>query len=121
MVRICSSFSGHERARFILRGTRKTMVPQQATERRSVKANLSTNDDDRRPTPTSVIGARRSEGPDFIASFLEIQQLVHEACKRESPWEAKVVAAIGASLEFAATEPAKARALTLSARRPAFG
>jgi hypothetical protein len=97
------------------------MVPQQAIERRSVKANLSTGDDDRKRRPTSVIATRRSEGPDFIASFLEIQRLVHEACKRESRWEAKIVAGIGAALEFAAREPAKARALTLSARRPAFG
>jgi hypothetical protein len=97
------------------------MVRQQATERRAVKANLSTNGDDRSPVPTSVIATRRSEGPDFIASFLEIQQLVHEACKHEARWEAKVVAGIRAALEFAASEPAKARALTLSARRPACG
>jgi hypothetical protein len=97
------------------------MVLQEAIERRSVKANLSTGGDDRRRRPNSVIGTRRSEGADFTASFLEIQQLVHEACKQESRWEAKVVAGIRATLEFAATEPAKARALTLSARRPAFG
>jgi hypothetical protein len=97
------------------------MVRQQEIERRSVKANLSPNGDDRRPRPTSVIATRRSEGPDFIASFLEIQQLVQEACKRQSRWEAKVVAGIGAALDFAASEPDKARALTLSARRPAFG
>lgn len=97
------------------------MVPQQAIERRSVKANPSTGDDDRKGRPISVTGARRSEGADFTASFLEIQQLVHEACKRESRWQAKIVAAIAVTLEFAAAEPAKARALTLSARRPAFG
>jgi hypothetical protein len=97
------------------------MVHQQAIERRHVKANLSTDDDERRRRPTSVIGARRSEGPDFIASFLEIQQLVHEACTRESRWQAKIVAGIAVTLEFAASEPDKARALTLSARRPAFG
>jgi hypothetical protein len=97
------------------------MVRQQATERRSVKTNQSTNGDNRRRRQTSVIATRRSEGPDFIASFLEIQELVHEACKLEARWEAKIVAGIGAALEFAASEPAKARALTLSARRPAFG
>jgi hypothetical protein len=97
------------------------MVPQQATERRSVKRNLSSNGDDRRRVPTSLIATRRSAGPDFIASFLEIQQLVHQACRREARWEAKIVGGIGAALEFAASEPAKARALTISARRPAFG
>lgn len=97
------------------------MVPQQATERRSMKANLPTGGDDRGRRPTSVIATRRSEGPDFIASFLEIQRRVHEACQRQARWEAKVVAGIGAALDFAASEPDKARALTLSARRPAFG
>jgi hypothetical protein len=99
------------------------MLLQQATERRSVKASRSTGGEDRgrRPPRASVIATRRSEGPDFTASFLELQELVHGACKRESRWEAKVVAGIGASLDFAATEPAKARALTVGARRPAFG
>jgi hypothetical protein len=86
-----------------------------------MKTNLPTNGDERRRRPTSAIATRRSEGPDFIASFLEIQQMVHEACQRQARWEAKVVAGIGAALDFAASEPDKARALTLSARRPAFG
>jgi hypothetical protein len=88
-----------------------------------MKANRSTGGDGRRlgPTRVSVIATRRSEGPDFSASFLEIQELVRGVCRRESRWEAKVVAGIGATLEFAANEPDKARALTVSARRPAFG
>jgi hypothetical protein len=97
------------------------MFLQEATERRMVKASRSTGYEDPKSGPASVIASRRAEGPDFTASFLEIQELVHAACKRESRWEAKILAGIGASLEFAGAEPAKARALTLGARRPAFG
>lgn len=86
-----------------------------------MKANRSIGGDDRRRRPTSVIGTRRAEGPDFIASFFEIQELICEACRRESRWEAKIVAAISVTLDFAATVPDKARALTVGARRSAFG
>ena len=46
---------------------------------------------------------------------------MQDACRRHVKWEAKVVAGIDATLEFAAASPAKATALTVSARRPAFG
>jgi hypothetical protein len=97
------------------------MFLQEATERRTVKASRSTGDENPRSGRASVIASRRAEGPDFTASFLEIQELVHTACKRGSRWEAKILAGVRAALEFAATEPDKARALTLGARRPAFG
>jgi hypothetical protein len=63
----------------------------------------------------------RASGEDFSASFAELQQFVRDACRRQVRWEAKVVAGIDATLEFAAASPAKATALTVNARRPAFG
>jgi hypothetical protein len=69
----------------------------------------------------SAIGSRRAAGEDFSASFHELQEEITGACRRQTKWEAKIVAGIQAALEFAATQPGKARALTIGARRPAFG
>lgn len=63
----------------------------------------------------------RAKGPDFTASFFELREAVEGACGGQSAWEGKVVAGIRAVLAFAAREPEKAIALTLSARRPGFG
>ena len=63
----------------------------------------------------------RAEGEDFSASFHQLQDAVRRACRRQSGWEAKVVAGIEVVLEFASTQPGKALALTVEARRPAFG
>lgn len=63
----------------------------------------------------------RASGEDFSGSFHELQQVVHDACRRQVKWEAKLVAGIDAILGFAAASPAKATALTVNARRPAFG
>jgi hypothetical protein len=60
----------------------------------------------------------RATGEDFTASFLQLQDAVRDACTRHTDWEARVVAGIKATLEFAAAEPAKAEALTVKARRP---
>ncbi len=63
----------------------------------------------------------RAEGEDFSASFHQLQDAVRKACRRQARWEGKVVAGIEVALEFAATQPGKALALTVEARRPAFG
>lgn len=63
----------------------------------------------------------RAEGEDFSASFHQLQDAVRKACRRQAKWEGKVVAGIEVALEFAATQPGKALALTVEARRPAFG
>jgi hypothetical protein len=76
---------------------------------------------ERRPLDISAAARVRSSGEDFSASFAEFQRVVHDACRRHVKWEAKVVAGIDATLEFAAASPAKATALTVNARRPAFG
>ena len=98
-------------------------VPKQATECQAVREDGPPAGEDReRQTPrASVIGARRVAGPDFTACFLELREVVAQTCRLQTKWEAKVVAGIQAALGFAAAEPAKARALTVSARRPAFG
>lgn len=76
----------------------------------------------RRASPgISAIAARRAAGEDFSASFAEIQAAVLLACSQRVRWEEKVVAGINATMEFAAANPGKARALTLEARRPGFG
>ena len=73
------------------------------------------------PSGVSAIAGRRAEGEDFLASFLELQEAVRASCRRQGKWEAKATAGIQAILDFAAAHPGKARALTLEARRPAFG
>jgi hypothetical protein len=73
------------------------------------------------PSGVSAAARVRASGEDFSASFHELQQAVVDSCRRQVKWEAKVVAGIDATLDFAATSPAKAIALTVSARRPAFG
>jgi hypothetical protein len=70
---------------------------------------------------TSAIARHRNAGEDFSASFHELQDEVRGACRRQSRWEAKIVAGVRATLDFAAANPAKATALTLDARRPSFG
>jgi hypothetical protein len=76
---------------------------------------------EREPSDVSAAAQVRASGEDFSTSFLELQEMVRESCGREVRWEAKVVAAIHATLDFAAANPVKATALTLNARRPNFG
>jgi hypothetical protein len=76
---------------------------------------------ERGPSGISAAARVRASGEDFSTSFVELQQAVRDACRRQVKWEAKVVAGIDATLDFAATHPAKAIALTVNARRPAFG
>ena len=74
--------------------------------------------DGRRPGAGLTAAARvRSKGPDFSPSFRALQEAVRVACAPRTRWEEKLVAVIEAVLEFAATDPAAARALTIQARR----
>jgi hypothetical protein len=73
------------------------------------------------PSGVSAAARVRASGEDFSASFHELQHAVLDSCRRQVKWEAKVVGGIEATLNFAATSPAKAIALTVNARRPAFG
>jgi hypothetical protein len=73
------------------------------------------------PSGVSAAALVRDTGEDFSASFLDLQDVVRRSCRRQTKWEAKVVAGLQATLEFAAAYPGKARALTIDARRPAFG
>jgi hypothetical protein len=65
-----------------------------------------------RVTPEGL--ARRGTA-EFGPSFAALKEAVHRACAREIRWEARVVAAIGALIEFALEDPAAARALTVCA------
>jgi hypothetical protein len=87
----------------------------------SSRANGSGNGRERESFGVSAAARVRASGEDFSASFHELQQAVFDTCRRQVKWEAKVVAGIDATLDFAATSPAKAIALTVNARRPAFG
>ena len=58
----------------------------------------------------------RAGGPEFSASFLALQEAVRFACAAETQWQARIVVGLRAVLEFAAADPAAARALTLQAR-----
>jgi hypothetical protein len=58
--------------------------------------------------------ARRGTA-EFEPSFAALKDAVNRACARESEWEPKIVAGIGAVVEFALDDLAAARALTVCA------
>lgn len=58
--------------------------------------------------------ARRGSA-EFAPSFAALKQAVERACARESAWQARIVAGIGAVVEFTLADPAAARALTVCA------
>lgn len=58
----------------------------------------------------------RTSGPDFSANFLALQDVVRKTCAAETQWQARIVVGLRAVLEFAAADPAAARALTIQAR-----
>jgi hypothetical protein len=51
----------------------------------------------------------------FESAFARLQVAVEEACARGVDWPAKLAGAVEAALDFAAADPAAARALTLDA------
>jgi hypothetical protein len=88
---------------------------------RAVKARRAYGGDGSQGSGPTAAARVRAEGEDFSASFHQLQDSVRRACRRQAGWEAKVVAGIEVALEFAAQHPGKALALTVEARRPAFG
>lgn len=72
------------------------------------------------PGETAAAAARRGKAR-FLPSFAALKDHVAEACAGEESWEAQVVAAIRAVLEFAAADPQGAHALTVDARRHTAG
>ncbi len=74
----------------------------------------------RAPGETAAAAARRGKAR-FLASFAALKDLVGRACAREDAWEAKVVVGLQAVLEFAASDPEGAHALTVDARRRRSG
>jgi hypothetical protein len=56
---------------------------------------------------------------EFLPSFAALQEAVRKACAGHADWEARVVAGIHASLEFAAADADAAGALTINARERA--
>jgi hypothetical protein len=57
----------------------------------------------------------RRGAAEFEPSLAALKEVVGRACVGESRWEARVVAGIGAVMEFALEDPAAARALTVCA------
>jgi hypothetical protein len=66
--------------------------------------------------PRAPLAPSPVAGASVDASLLELRQAVRRSCRGEERWEAKVVAAIGATLVFCAVEPARARALATWSR-----
>ncbi len=58
----------------------------------------------------------RTGGVEFSPSFAALQDTVSAACAAETQWQARIVVGLRAVLEFAAADPAAARALTIQAR-----
>jgi hypothetical protein len=81
------------------------------------KGGASGSEGDYTRPALSAAARVRSEGEDFAASFLSLKRRVRRSCAEQVEWEAKVVAAVRATVEFAATHPEKARALTIEGRR----
>lgn len=69
---------------------------------------------------SSAAAARRGKAR-FLPSFATLKDQVARACGGQDAWEAKVVAGIQAVLDFAASDPEGAHALTVEARRRASG
>jgi hypothetical protein len=74
----------------------------------------------RRSIPSAAARVRAS-GEDFESSFEELRATVSEACASQADWEAKIVAGVRATVDFAVADPAKARAVTVEARRSETG
>jgi hypothetical protein len=82
-----------------------------------LKRNGSNGDS---PPPGGGLSAAarvRTRAPDFSASFLALKDVVRNACAAETEWQARIAVGLRAVLEFAASDPAAARALTIQARR----
>ena len=92
-------------------------VPRPTREWQSAKAAAHPNGSrtSRREAAPAPIG-RRAQGEGFSTSFGQLQGEVEGACGRVTGWEARVAAGVRAALEFAAANPAEARALTIEAR-----
>jgi hypothetical protein len=69
---------------------------------------------------SSAAAARRGKAR-FLPSFAALKDRVTMACSGQESWEARVVAGIRAVLEFAASDPQGAHALTVDARRRTSG
>src|SRR6185312_2682249 len=65
---------------------------------------------------SSAAARVRVAGPDFESSFRALCDAVQIACAAELEWQARVAVGLRAVLEFAASEPGRARALTVQAR-----
>src|SRR5262249_41808364 len=93
-------------------------VPIQANGMQKVTANAADGPRGPDQDPGISAGARaRAPTEDFTRSFEALKAAVRRACDRHLEWEARVVAGVRATLEFAAEEPGSAHALTIGARR----
>jgi len=69
------------------------------------------------PTNENVGQASVSGGRDsFERAIAEVESAVVESCAREEEWPARIAAGIDAVVDFAAAEPAAARALAIDSR-----
>lgn len=88
-------------------------------DRRPVKGCATRGEADKqeeRPDLTGPARARRGS-VEFLPSFVALQEAIAKACAGSTGWEAKVGAGVRAALEFAASHPDAAGALTIHARR----
>jgi len=92
-------------------------IPRRTRERHSATAPQANSDGNRRRQGVLAPIGRRSAGPALSASLEVLKKEVQAACTRQTAWEARVVAAITAALEFAAAHPGETRALTMGAHR----
>ena len=63
------------------------------------------------------LAVRRSGRPDFAESFASLREAVVSACDPAACWEARVLAGIGAALEFAGEEPEMSHVVIVQGRR----
>ena len=90
-----------------------------ARKRQALLVNHQDGDGSRRHPvsgETAAAAVRRGRAR-FLPSFAKLKDVVGTACDAEDRWEAKVVSGIHAVLDFAATDPQAAHALTVDARR----
>jgi hypothetical protein len=75
----------------------------------------------RRQAPLTAEARARRGTAEFLPSFIALQEAVRDACRGQREWEAKVVAGVQATLQFASAHPEMAQALTVNARREPGG
>src|SRR3954454_3349267 len=103
---------------FAMSGTTSPRQPQRGLPRTAearkepVRAKWPSGRRKRRDYGVTAEEMARRGSVEFEPSFVALKAAVEDACDHQSRWEAQVVAAIDAVVEFTVVDPGAARAVT---------